>query len=337
MQSRFHGTVFSVLGALAVVSGCGQPVGGGGGAGPKPVVPNKDASPSQPGRDAGGPVSPDAYVPPTSNPTPDARGTDPGTPDAGEPIDPTPPDAGGGGTDATAPADSSPPGDAGNGTNTVGMRYSLRQTVATEWVGTRRSIKMEDGMMVFTGVFQANQFGGPQGHNERLQIRPGREYIFEYKIRFDTGYDFSRGGKIPGLAGASAPTGCVTTNGSGFSARSMWRQGGALIGYLYDNNQSQACGTGITTNFRFTIGRWHDFKQRVRLNTGNGNNGILQIWVDGAMVIDRSNISYMNTGGSNRIDQVLFHSFFGGSTQDWAPSRNCSISFAEPWVTLVEE
>ena len=45
----------------------------------------------------------------------------------------------------------------------------------------------------------------------------------------------------------------------------------------------------------------------------------------------------MNESPTARIDVVLFHSFFGGSTQDWAPSRNVTISFAEPYATLVAE
>jgi hypothetical protein len=214
---------------------------------------------------------------------------------------------------------------------------SLREQLAGLWTGTRKTTLMEGEMQVFRGQYLANQIGGPNGHTPRLRLKPGKEYIFEYKLRFDQGFDFSRGGKIPGLAGASAPTGCVSTNGSGFSARNMWRQNGAFIGYVYDNNQSSACGTGLSTGFNFAVGRWYDMKQRVKLNTGRNNNGILQLWVDGQMVLSRSNLQYMNESPTSKIDVVLFHSFFGGSTQDWAPSRNVTISFAEPYATLVEE
>lgn len=64
---------------------------------------------------------------------------------------------------------------------------------------------------------------------------------------------------------------------------------------------------------------------------------VLQVWLNHKMVIDRSNMEYMVETPANRINSVLFHSFFGGSTQDWAPSRQCSISFSEPFVTLVTE
>ena len=88
---------------------------------------------------------------------------------------------------------------------------------------------MEDGRRIFTGAFEAGKFGaGGNGHLARFDIAPGREYVFEYRIRFDAGFDFSRG-KIPGLAGGNAPRGCDASTAVGFTARQMWRQQGRLI------------------------------------------------------------------------------------------------------------
>ena len=103
----------------------------------------------------------------------------------------------------------------------LGMRASLEDTVATRWVGTRRTITMEEGRKVFTGGFEAGKFGGGgNGHIIRFPLAPGSEYVFEYRFRFDPGFDFSRGGKIPGLGGGNAPSGCDTSTGVGFTARS---------------------------------------------------------------------------------------------------------------------
>jgi hypothetical protein len=239
-----------------------------------------------------------------------------------------------GAADGAAPADA--PAASDGGTSIVlGVRTSLRELLASKWVGARRTMKQEDGALVFTGAFNANKFGGPEGNNVRLDLKPGKEYIFEYRIRFDGDFPFSRGGKIPGLAGGNAPTGCVDVNAQGFSARMMWREGGKLIGYIYDQTQSSECGNNIATSYTFKPNTWADMKERVRVNNGTAGDGVLQIWADGNMVINRSNMKYMGTQANN-INVVLFHSFFGGSTQDWAPSRNCTISFSEPFVTLVE-
>jgi hypothetical protein len=217
------------------------------------------------------------------------------------------------------------------------MRVSLQAELASKWNGPRESTAMEGGTLVFTGGFQANQFGGPQGHTPRLTLAPGRDYLLEYRLRFDTGYDFSRGGKIPGLAGGTAPTGCVQTDGSGFSARMMWRQNGKLIGYIYDLDQRVPCGEGIDTPVNFNPGQWYSIKERVRINTARNHDGLLQIWVDDKLVIDQKNRAYMIEGPNRLINQVLFHSFFGGSTQDWAPSRNCTISFSDPYATRLPD
>jgi hypothetical protein len=92
----------------------------------------------------------------------------------------------------------------------VGMRVSLQADLASKWVGKRRKIAMEGATTVFTGSFLANQFGGPQGHTVRLMLTPGKDYIFEYRLRFDTGYDFSRGGKIPVWQAAPPPPAAST-------------------------------------------------------------------------------------------------------------------------------
>lgn len=259
---------------------------------------------------------------------------------------------GGGGRSTAAPADTSGTPTHGDASDlrpdadgkppgpqpAVGERFSLQPALRARWMGTRRSSTVENGTVIMTGAFIANTFGGPNGHSVRLAVKPGRDYILEYKIRFDGAFDWSLGGKIPGLAGGDAPSGCISTTGLGFSARMMWRQNGKLIGYVYDNDQSNPCGTAIdASNYSFTANKWFAVKERVKLNTGTANNGTMQVWIDGAQVINRSNFAFMNEGADRRIDQVMFQAFYGGSTSNWAPSRNTTISFADVFVTLLAE
>jgi hypothetical protein len=220
------------------------------------------------------------------------------------------------------------------GPGAIGTRVALMDQLTRLWVKDRESITMEGAVKVFKGVFKAGQIGGPSGHTPRLKVEPGKEYLLEYSVRFDSGWDFSRGGKLPGLAGATAPTGCVTTNGDGFSARLMWRQQGRLIGYMYDIDKSEECGTPLNTSFDFKINQWHKVKQRVKLNTARNRDGEVQIWVDGMEQVNTKR-PLMIEAPDRRIDVVLFHSFFGGSTTDWAPSHDVTISFSEIYVTLL--
>jgi hypothetical protein len=315
-----------ILSALMSAAACaGQGSGGRppGPSEPEGEDPKADAAtlaPPRPALDAAAPANSDG-----------GRSQEP-PPDVAPPVDSTGPvDAP---PIATAP-DAGVAGDAA--TPAAGMRLSLREDLAARWTGERKSTTMEDGVQVFTGVFEPGRIGGPSGHTAKLPISPGRDYLFEYRVRFDTGFDWSKGGKMPGLAGATAPTGCVTVTGTGFTARMMWHGGGRLTGYTYALDQNTGCGNSIETGFNFAVGRWYSIKERVKLNTGSNKNGVLQLWVDDRMVIDRSNIPWMNESPTRRIDLVYIQTFFGGSTLDWAPSRRCSISFAEPFVTKLAD
>ena len=245
---------------------------------------------------------------------------------------PEPDDAGPSAEDASpSPSDTAM---ADTGAPALGNRVALMDQLTKLWVKDRESITMEGDVKVFKGVFKAGEIGGPKGHTPRLTLEPGKEYFFEYIVRFDTGWDFSRGGKLPGLAGATAPTGCVTTSGDGFSARLMWRQEGRLIGYMYDIDKSEECGTPLNTTFNFKVNQWHKVKQRVKLNTARNRDGEVQVWVDGMEQVNAKR-PLMIEAPNRRIDVVLFHSFFGGSTNDWAPSRDVTISFSEIYATLL--
>ena len=280
--------------------------------------PRKDAAPAAITPDAAA-ASPDAPV----IATPDA----PVAIEDAEPeldgVDPLPePDAG-------APTDVRP--------GVIGARVSLQSDLEAKWVGPRETKTREGDVVIFTGAFNAGEIGGPKGHTPRLPLSPGHEYLFEYKIRFDGAFPWTRGGKMPGLAGGNAPTGCVNADANGFSARMMWRGGGELIAYLYDQDQGGACGNNLTTGVTFKANQWYSLKEHLKLNTGKNHDGVLQIWVDGRMVLDRSNMEYMVAAPTNLINTILFHSFFGGSTQAWAPAKVCTISFSEPYATKLAD
>lgn len=328
-----------LLVVAAVAIGCvppsdrpGEPprtggTGGGGGNAPDasepPPSPPPGATPTPP-PDAGsrkldGSLAPDV---PGQAVVPDAGAATDRAPDLTAGDRPAP-----GATDDAAP---NPPGV----TPPLGARFNLEEAIVTRWTGARRTVAMEDGRRVFTGGFEAGKFGGNgNGHIIRLPVAPGREYLFEYRFRFDPGFDFSRGGKIPGMGGGNAPSGCATSTDVGFTARQMWRQQGRLIGYIYDMDQTGGCGNALETGFNFAVGRWYQVRQRIKLNTGSARNGVLQLWIDDRQVINRSNMGWMIEADGRRIDKVFLDFFFGGSTADWSPSRDCSITFTDMFVT----
>lgn len=164
------------------------------------------------------------------------------------------------------------------------------------------------------------------GGQFKAKLDPGTEYTLEYRVRFDPDFQWVKGGKLPGLCGGDCNTGGNKPNGNGFSTRYMWRANGALVVYLYHLDQQGNYGEDISTGFTFPEDQWVTIKQRIKLNTGNNANGVLQVWVNGSQKINRTNIRYMNNS-TKRIDTFYFSTFHGGSDSTWAPSSTVYARF----------
>ena len=59
----------------------------------------------------------------------------------------------------------------------------------------------------------------------RLELNGEYEEAYlSYRVKFKSGFDFVRGGKLPGLGGGDTPTGSDSANGvDGWTGRLMWR------------------------------------------------------------------------------------------------------------------
>jgi hypothetical protein len=73
--------------------------------------------------------------------------------------------------------------------------------------------------------------GGAQLYNMWNTTSPLQSVLLTYEVAFDRGFDWVKGGKLPGLRGGPAVNGCAggsQPNGSDcFSTRVMWRAQGA--------------------------------------------------------------------------------------------------------------
>ena len=178
---------------------------------------------------------------------------------------------------------------------------------------------------------------GPEGGGAEFRVRlPGDDDLrCAYWVRFGEGFDFVRGGKLPGLAGGTAPTGGARATGTnGFSARMMWRAGGAVVQYLYSPEQTGVWGDDLPYDVpgaggarrRFRAGRWHHVKHRVRLNTPGERDGVVQGWFDGELALDRRGLRFRDAD-TFTIDWLFFSTFFGGNEPDWAPTRDEHVDF----------
>ncbi len=181
------------------------------------------------------------------------------------------------------------------------------------------------------------------------------EATLSYRVRFAPGFDFVRGGKLPGLAGGTAPTGSTQATGfNGWSGRLMWRtdfngvsgqpQQLTSGGITYaKHTDSGFAGDGVQEdrNFFFNpdgsrtvfvANRWYQITQRIVMNTPGQFNGIQQIWIDGVMVINEQNIRY-RLDNSFAIDQMYFSTFYGGNG-DWRTSKAEEAFFDDFVITI---
>lgn len=200
--------------------------------------------------------------------------------------------------------------------------------------------------------YPANEHG-PRETGAQWKFDLDQEYeelYLQYRIRFENGFDFVRGGKLPGLAGGTSPTGNTQADGTnGWTGRLMWRtefngvsgqpeqltstgisyakytdSGFAQDGrnedreYWFDSN-----GDAIT----IASGTWYQIKQRIKMNTPGVSNGILQIWLDDELVLDQQDVLF-RTVADLKIDQMYFSTFFGGN-DDWATSKDETVYFDE--------
>ena len=182
--------------------------------------------------------------------------------------------------------------------------------------------------------------GGASAFLSDVQFGMGLPKTYEelyvaYDIRFAEGFDFVRGGKLPGLCGAdvtqATSTGCNTGGGyptgyDGWSARGMWREDGALENYIYHASQRNYYGDSEFWNVSATPGEWHRVEHRVVLNTPGLRNGIMEAWFDGTKVLSVNNLEFRKTNNIG-INLFYFSTFFGGNDASWAPSTEQTMNF----------
>lgn len=149
-----------------------------------------------------------------------------------------------------------------------------------------------------------------------------------YRVRFEDGFEFVRGGKLPGLYGGDAPSGGEKVDGTdGFSMRLMWRRKGEGEVYAYVANKHADYGASIGRGaWTFEPGRWMEIQQEIVLNDPDRADGIVRVWVDGKQVIEQSDLVY-RTVDDGGIDGLMFSTFFGGSSRKWASPKDQSVDF----------
>ncbi len=185
----------------------------------------------------------------------------------------------------------------------------------------------------------SRKLGLPEGGAQFLTSVPvfpkkgAEKATLTYAVRFAKGFDFVKGGKLPGFFGGDSISGKdYPTGDNGFSTRLHWREGGygEIKAYLpVDGGSAPEIGK---KSFRFQPGKWHLVRQQVVLNDPKKWNGQLRMWFDGKLVINEQAMFY-RTSSRLRIEGLFFSTFFGGGTQEWASTKNTYADFRDFKVT----
>ncbi|KAI8909432.1 hypothetical protein DFJ77DRAFT_433363 [Powellomyces hirtus] len=187
-----------------------------------------------------------------------------------------------------------------------------------------------------------------------ISLKGAKTVTLSFQILFPKGFNFVKGGKLPGLYGGR--TGCSGGDSAldCFSTRFMFRTKGLGEIYLYVDRKLQdksfcqvkpvtlcnpqygaSMGRGA---YSFTPGSWMSLTQTITLNTFKGKkpnkDGRVQVYANGKKVIDFDKVVFIPkpTIGFEGID---FETFFGGSDDSWCTPSTQQVYFKGFSLTAV--
>lgn len=202
------------------------------------------------------------------------------------------------------------------------------------WDGTRQRARVlaERNHNKFIRVSYPKSGVGPtkSGSQFLVPIPESEAYYLSFRVRFNRGFDFKKGGKLPGLASGYGKysNGKIPRDGKGWTARLMWIEEGELVPYLYYVGMPKANRWGEFWKMQSYIkpNQWHTITQYIRLNKGGQRNGTYSIWIDGKRVTHKTNMLW-RYGNYGKIDSFLFSTYHGGASAPWAPRWHSFADF----------
>ena len=157
-----------------------------------------------------------------------------------------------------------------------------------------------------------------------------QEIYLRYYLKFEEGFDFRLGGKLPGLMGGgnswSRSGGDQPDGTNGWTTRFMWRRNGQIVVYAYlppsENGKwgGVQWGQDIDCDFAAEPGKWHCIEQYINVGTPGEDDGQLKVWIDGVQRLDIDDMRFWDVENDyGLIGGVYFSTFHGGNTSSWAP------------------
>ena len=179
-----------------------------------------------------------------------------------------------------------------------------------------------------------NQLSGAGGMVTNVDISDGTAYELDFDVKFHSQFNFDRGGKIGfGFSVGDGNTGGDPGwDGNGGSLRLMWYSPNAsgssqpnpnrvfFQPYVYHKDQPTEFGDTYTQRYpssgALQKGVWYHVHMYIKSNTGSSTNGRAQILINNVAILDQ-NIRWTTNDSKRLINNLTFHTFRGGSQDDW--------------------
>lgn len=185
----------------------------------------------------------------------------------------------------------------------------------------------------------------PLSNDPKVNNFAADELYLSYWFKFSDNFEFTCGGKMPGLEGSQAGD----DNTLGWTGRWMFRNGGSIQSYMHYSVKgdeptflgwgdeiaprgSSGCPDETRTSY-LKKGQWHHMQLHYKLNTPGKKDGIMEGWLDGdaAHYLNNSIGDFRQLGLSDgvTINAIFFSTFHGGSKPEYAPSKDVYAWFDE--------
>lgn len=184
--------------------------------------------------------------------------------------------------------------------------------------------------------YPKGSFGPHEGGIQFMKPIPeSNEYYLDYYLKFEDGFDFVSGGKLPGLTsgGGKFTGGNHPTNGEGWSARYAWIRNGGIVVYFYHMGMKEKWGDSVHLNTNLKTGAWYRLTQHILLNDENEFNGVMEVWLNGEKLVNKKDVRY-RLAPLGKIDSFAFSTFHGGNSPKWAPKVDSYIFFDDINITI---
>ncbi len=231
----------------------------------------------------------------------------------------------------------------------AGIAYSLAEWERDGWYAPRGtglagrtliddSVPARSGEQSLRVLYPKGEIGArDSGVLAPFRLDPAREYHLSFWARFDEDFSWgttSFGGKLGvGLAGGGACSGGRTCDGgNGFTSRMIWRRGGQAAVYYYHMDKQGTYGDHALlrvdgADVRYPRGEWVNIVQRLRVNTVTAGradpNGEIEVFYNGESAALVTGLRFVDN--DDLVDKAYFSTFFGGSTEGFAPTHDSYV------------